>query len=74
MKDKYTELSERETEFCEWFEKCKGAKNWKKTIAKKMSVELCTVNTHKQNIFVKLCVNTQTELMHKLLTRGILND
>ena len=61
-------LSDRQIEFCEEFIKAKGVSNWQEIISEKMGIAISTVKTHKSDVFTALCVNSQTELMHTLLT------
>lgn len=61
-------LSDRQIEFCEEFIKAKGVSNWQEIISQKMTIAISTVKTHKSDVFTALCVNSQTELMHTLLT------
>ena len=70
--DKYTDLSERQRELCTLFLKHKGSKNWKKKAAKQMGIKLNTLKTHKSEVYTKLCVETQAELMYWILTEGLL--
>lgn len=70
MKDKYTELSERQREVCERFLWFKGEKYWKEKASKIMHISINTLKTHLSEIYSKLCVESQAELMHKLLTEG----
>jgi len=61
-------LTDRQIEFCKEFIKAKGVENWQEIVAEKMTLAVTTVKTHKSNVFNALCVNTQAELMHTLLT------
>lgn len=70
MKDKYTELTNKQKEVCGWFLLLVGGKDWKEKTAAAMVVTLNTVKTHLTEVFRKLEVETQAELMHKLLTEG----
>lgn len=70
MKDKYTELTNREKYFLTEYISCRGVRDWAQIISDKMCIEISTIRAHKHNIFMKLCVETQAELMYKLLTEG----
>lgn len=70
MKDKYTELSERQREVCYWFVWFKGGKKWKESASEQMCITINTLKTHQSEIYTKLCVETQAELMYKLRTEG----
>ena len=61
-------LTPKEIEVCEQFIKSRGVKNCTSIIAKEMFVEISTIKTHIENIYHKLLVNNQAELMYILLT------
>lgn len=68
MKDKYTELSERQREVCYWFVWFMGVKDWKESAAEMMNISVNTLKTHLSETYTKLCVGTQAELMYELFT------
>jgi DNA-binding CsgD family transcriptional regulator len=58
-------LTNREREFCDVFIAQKGDD---KKICDSMNISWNTSRTHRNNIYLKLLVNSKCELMHYLLT------
>lgn len=57
-------LTNREKEYCNYFVKNIGDD---KLICKDMNISTTTGRTHRNNIYLKLLVNSKYELMHYLL-------
>ena len=60
-------LTKREIEFCNNFIKYAGNEL---KISEVMGISWCTANTHKNNIFNKLLVDSKVQLMHYLFTNN----
>ena len=61
-------LTAREIDFCRAFLQSRGCKDWRYRVADEMCLSVKTVDTHKNRAFLELGVQSQTELMHTLLT------
>lgn len=63
-------LTQREIEFCKEYLLCKGCKQWKEVIGKRLGIKEPTVKQHLSNIFGKFKIETQAELMYILCKRS----